>query len=158
MNRLLFTLALLIGAQFGLAQSKTTQDLHKKYSDAFTLFFYSNTLKMYIPSENEEFLEMVKDLDKVKLLKVDKAKNKFSKEDYSKLVNSYRGENFEDLMSMKQNGTNIEVLIKEKNGKTLGLVVLMNENDSLTIVDILGSIPMNKIAEFAMKVEKKDFN
>jgi DNA repair exonuclease SbcCD ATPase subunit len=158
MKRLILLTTLIGMGLVSFGQSKTTQDFHKKHQNAFTLFFYNNTLKMYIPEDNQEFTEMIKDLEKVKVVKIDKVKDKFSKTDYATLVKNYKDEKFEDLMSMNKDGSDIQVYIKEKNGKTLGLVILMNEKDSLTIVDILGSIPFNKIAEFAMKVENKDFN
>ena len=54
-----------------LAQSKTTETLHEKYSDSRSFFFYNNTLRMLNQEENKEFDELIKDIEKMKLLEPD---------------------------------------------------------------------------------------
>ena len=136
-----------------MAQSKTTQKFHEEHEDAFTLFFYNNTLQMLNMDDNEEFNELIKDIDKMKFLRVDKKERDLTKVDFDDLVAQYHDDDFEDLMTMRQEGMNINVYIKEKGGVTTGLVLLMDDDESLSILDIKGAVPLNKLAKLASKVQ-----
>jgi sulfur relay (sulfurtransferase) complex TusBCD TusD component (DsrE family) len=46
------------------AQSKTTEALEKKHSDALKLFFYQNTLRMLNQKNDPNFDELIKDIEK----------------------------------------------------------------------------------------------
>lgn len=144
-------------------QSETIQKWHDKYEDAFVMFFYNSTLNMLNMQDSEEFTKIVKDIDKMKLLRIDKESNNFTKDNYKELLADYLDEDFEELMTMKSGTANINALIKEKNGVTKGLVVLINDNSSVTIVDLKGSVPLNQIGSFAQQIssledEGFDFN
>jgi len=127
------------------AQSKTTEILQKKFDDSFSLFFYHNTLRMINQSESKEFDEMIKDIEKMKFLMIDK-KEIFKPADYEQLKKDYRAETFEEVMTTRYQGRNLDILMKEKSGKTLGMVVLVNDSTSLYVLDIVGSITPNKVA------------
>jgi hypothetical protein len=57
-------------------QTKTTQSLDDKY-DGLTLYFYRNTLRMLNQSEDKSFDELIKDIEKMRFLMIDKANSKF---------------------------------------------------------------------------------
>src|SRR5688572_6708203 len=82
------------------AQSKTTEALHKRYSESMSLFFYNNTLRMLNQSDDKAFDELIKDIEKMKFLMIDKSKS-FTKSDYKKLTSEYKGESFEEIMSSR---------------------------------------------------------
>ncbi len=125
-------------------QSKTTENLQKKYTDSFSLFFYQNTLRMINQSDNKEFDELIKDIEKMKFLMVDK-KDQFKAADYSKLKGEYISETFEEVMTTRYEGRNLDILLKEKAGKTQGMVVLVNDSTSLYVLDVVGSIALDKV-------------
>ena len=151
---LLCCLLLWVGGSAVQAQSKTTQAFHKDHEDAFTLFFYNNTLKMLNATENEAFNELVDDIDKMKLLRIDKSAAAFSKEDYKQLIKDYQKESFESLMNVKQKDMRFDVYIKEKDNITEGLVVLIDEGTNLSILDIKGAVPLDRLAELFETVSK----
>ena len=130
-------------------QSETIQKLHKKYDDAFVMFFYKNTLNMLNMQDNKEFEALISGIEKMKLLRINKEKTSFSKDNFKQLVKDYRSEDFEELMTVKQKKLNINAYIKEKGEITKGIVILLNETESLTILDIKGNVPFDKIAELA---------
>lgn len=138
------------------AQSKTTQSFHKDHEDAFVLFFYSNTLKMLNQTDDPEFAEMIKQIEKMKFVRVDKKAENFDKEDYDDLVEDYRDEDFEDLMTMRHEGMNVNAYIQERDGVTTGIVMLMQDDESVSVLDIKGSIPLNKIGSILSKVKALD--
>ncbi len=127
-------------------QSATTEALQKKYSDALQLFFYNNTLRMINQTEDKEFDELIKDIEKMRFLMI-KKEGGFDTNSYRKLVSDYKAEAFEEIMSSRHDGKNFDVYLKEQNGKTKGMLVLINDATNLYVLDILGSIALNKVTK-----------
>ncbi|UII30010.1 DUF4252 domain-containing protein [Fulvivirga ulvae] len=134
-------------------QSKTTRAFAEKYDDAFTLFFYNNTLHMLNQEDNKEFEALIKDIDKMKFIRVSKKENNLTDVDFKNMADKYHDEDFEDLMTMSHEGMNINVYIQEEDGVTTGLVLLMSDAESFSILDIIGSVPLNKLANLISKVQ-----
>jgi hypothetical protein len=149
--RYLIMLALVCFGLGGQAQSKTTEDLHKKNSDALSLFFYNNTLRMLNQTDDKEFDALIKDIEKMKFLMIDKSK--FAAIEYKKLVSSYKSEAFEEIMTSRFDGKNFDVFLKEVNGKTKGMVVTVNDEKSLMVLDIVGSIALDKVTKFVSTLD-----
>ena len=126
------------------AQSKTTETLHKKYDEALSLFFYNNTLRMLNQGGDKAFDELIQDIEKMKFLMIDKTKT-FKPADYKKLVTDYKGESFEEIMTSRYQGKNFDVFLKESGGKKKGMIVLVNDSASLYVLDIVGSIALDKV-------------
>lgn len=129
------------------AQSATTEALKAKHSDALQLFFYNNTLRMINQSEDKEFDELIKDIEKMRFLMIRKNETGFDANSYRKLVSDYKAEAFEEIMSSRHEGKNFDVYLKEQNGKTKGMLVLINDSSNLYVLDILGSIALNKVTK-----------
>jgi hypothetical protein len=134
------------------AQTRTTEELHKNNQEAFTLFFYQNTLRMFNQTEDKNFDALIKDIEKMKFVMVDK--KKFGTSDYKKLVSGYKSESFEEIMSGRVEGKNLDVFLKEVDGKTKGMIVTVNDTDKLFVLDIVGSIALDKVASFVSELDK----
>lgn len=140
---------LLVGLAIGVSvmgQSKTTEDLHKQNKDALSLFFYNNTLRMLNQSNDAEFDALIKDIEKMKFLMVTKD-DQFGAPQYKKLIDSYKSESFEEIMTSRYQGRNFDVFLKDKNGKTEGMIVTVNDSTNLYVLDILGSIALDKVTK-----------
>ncbi|MCA6416935.1 MAG: hypothetical protein IM589_14620, partial [Cytophagales bacterium] len=74
-----------------LAQTKTTVELDKKY-EGMSLYFYKNTLKMLNQKDDKDFDELIKDIEKMRFVMINKTKEKFQEAGYAALKKSYRGE------------------------------------------------------------------
>jgi hypothetical protein len=144
---------LLLAPFAAAAQSKTTENLQKKFSDSFSLFFYHNTLRMINQSESKEFDELIKDIEKMKFLMIDK-KEAFNASDYQQLRKAYRAETFEEVMTTRYQGRNLDVLLKEKSGKTQGMVVLVNDSTSLYVLDIVGRIALDQVTTLYSAIDE----
>jgi len=129
------------------AQSSTTEALRKKHSDALDLFFYNNTLRMLNQKEDKEFDELIRDIEKMRFLLIRKNTSDFSEPDYKKLVSDYKSEAFEEIMSSRHDGKNFNVYLKESSGSTKGMLVLINDTENLFVLDILGSIALDKVTK-----------
>lgn len=137
-----------------LAQSETTQALQKRYSDSFSAFFYRNTLRMLNQTENKEFDELIRNIEKMKFLLVDKTKENFGAADYKKLTRDYEKETYEPIVTARHEGKNFDIYLKDKNGSTLGTVVLVNDSTSLYVLDIMGSIDVNKVSSLFSSLQE----
>lgn len=153
MKKLYILLTVLFVTTAVLAQSKTTEALHTKYSESLSLFFYNNTLRMLNQNNDKAFDELIKDIEKMKFLMIDKSKA-FGNADYKKLTASYKGESFEEIMSSRYQGKNFDVYLKESGGKTKGMVVLVNDSTSLYVLDIVGSIALDKVTSLYSTLDK----
>jgi len=142
--------ALLIAvALSGQAQSKTTEKLDKKYEEALSLYFYNNTLRMINQTDDKEFDALIKDIEKMKFLII--KKEDFGKEDYKKLISDYKAESFEEMMTSRHEGKNFDVYMKD--GKSKGMIVAVNDSENLYVLDIVGSIPLNKVTTFFKEID-----
>jgi hypothetical protein len=126
------------------AQTNTTNDLASTYSSR-TFFLYNNTLRMINQSGNKEFDELIKDIEKMKIVWVNKLEKKFGAVEYKKLIASYKAEKFEEIMASKFEGKSFNAYIKEKDGDTKGIVVTVDDAENVYVLDIVGKIALNKI-------------
>ena len=137
-----------------IAQTKTTNDLHKRFDDSFALFFYSSTLKMLNQNDDKEFDELVKDIEKMKFLLISKADKKFSDKDYASLIKNYKAENYENMMSARSMGKNFDVYLREESGNVKGTIILVNDSTQLYVLDILGRVQPSQVTKFFAALDK----
>ena len=140
-------------AQPVLGQSKTTEALHKKNGEALSLYFYNNTLRMLNQAEDPEFDAIIKDIEKMKFLMIQKDEG-FGTTQYKSLVSDYKKESYEEIMSSRYQGRNFDVFLKEKNGKTQGMIVTVNDSTNLFVLDILGSISLDKVTKLFSTIDE----
>ncbi len=130
--------------EIALAQSKTTEKLQEQYPEARAFFFYNNTLRMINQTEDNEFDELIKGIEKMKLLMIKKNSKGFN---YKGLVADYTADSFEEIMTSRYQGKSFDIYVKEKNGQTKGMVVLVNDAENLFVLDILGKIAFDKVTK-----------
>jgi hypothetical protein len=104
-------------------------------------------------SENKEFDEMIKDIEKMRFLMIDKTKVKLDKDEYKKLLTSYKTEEYEEMMTGRFDGRNFDIYLKEKNGNVKGTVILASDSTSLMVLDILGKIALDKAPELFKAID-----
>jgi hypothetical protein len=129
----------------GISQTKTTIAFDEKY-EGLTLFFYKNTLKMLNQKDDKNFDELIKGIEKMRFVMVDKAKSKFEKTDYAALKSGYKSEAYEEVMNGRVEGKNFDVFVREVNGNVKGTVILASDSTSLFVLDLLGKVALNKVS------------
>ena len=137
-----------------IAQTETTQALQKRFADSFSLYFYKNTLRMLNQADNKEFDELIKNIEKMKFLVIDKSKTNFATADYKKLVHDYKSETYEEAVTSRYQGKSFDVYLKDSKGSTLGTVVLVNDSTSLYVLDMLGTIDVRKASELFSTIDE----
>ena len=151
-----FVLTLLLASTgFGLfAQSLASKELGEQYDATLNLFFYRNTLRMVNFNDDPEFDEMIKGIEKMRFIMLEKEKNNFGAQQYKSLISSYTKENYEEIMSMRHEDTNFNVYIKEEKGINKGMLLLANADDNLILLDILGNVPFERIGQLYSTVSQ----
>ena len=144
LKRSLVVILLFAGTLNLAAQTKTTESLHKTYTEALSFYFYNNTLRMLNQADDKAFDELIKDIQKLKFLMIDKGSS-FGSSQYKRLVSGYKSEKFEEVMTSRYQGRNFDVFLKEDDGKTEGMIVTVNDSTSLYVLDIVGSIAIDKV-------------
>ncbi|HMV10796.1 MAG TPA: DUF4252 domain-containing protein [Cyclobacteriaceae bacterium] len=134
------------------AQTETTNELDRKYS-SHTFFLYNNTLRMINQQGDKAFDELIKDIEKLKIVWVSKKEKNFGQDQYRKLVASYKAEDFEEIMTTRYQGKNLNAYIKEKNGDTKGVVITADDGENVLVMDIVGKVALNKITSLFSAVD-----
>lgn len=150
--RFLVTLLLLAAVGVASAQTKTTQALDEKY-DGLSLFFYRNTLRMLNQKDDPAFDELIKDIEKMRFMMINKGESNFTDGDYKKLLDGYKSEAYEEVMSGRADGRTFTVYLRETNGSVKGTVIVAKGDDSIMLLDILGKIDPKKIPEFFSAID-----
>lgn len=137
-------MTLLLAATGIRAQSKTTEALQKRFEGSLSLYFYKNTLRMLNQQENREFDELIRNIEKMKFLMVDKTAVGFESNDYRELVDDYTAESYEVIVTSRMDGRNFDIYLRDAKGTKPGTVVLVNDSSSLYVLDIVGTIDVSK--------------
>lgn len=140
----ILAVALLFIASFCFGQTETTNKLSDEYSSR-TFFLYNNTLRMVNQAGDKAFDELIKDIEKMKVVWVSKKEKNFGAEQYKKLVAGYKAEKFEEIMTTRYEGKSFNAYVKEKDGDTKGVVVTVDDGDNVYVMDIVGKVALNKI-------------
>lgn len=151
--RLLVTILLLLPGFMSFSQSKTTQTLEKRFQDQTrTFFFYHNTLRMINQEEDPELDALIKDIEKMKLLLIRKDSVAFTQKVYRGIVDEYKQEAFEEMMTARHDGKNFDVFVRE--GKNKGMLVLVNADEALFVLDIVGTVALTRVTDLFQKMDE----
>jgi hypothetical protein len=138
------SLVFLFSTSFCLAQTETTNEFDRMYSSR-TFFLYNNTLKMINQQGDKAFDELIKDIEKMKVVWVSKKDKNFGAEQYKKLVAGYKAEEFEEILNSRYEGKSFNAYIKEKEGNTKGVVIVVDDGENMYVMDIVGKVALNQI-------------
>ncbi len=151
--RIVAVVLIMLAAGNLVAQTKTTDALQKAHGDALAFYFYNNTLRMLNQSEDKSFDELISNIEKMKFLMISKGAS-FGPAQYKTLVSGYKSESFEEIMTSRYQGRNFDVFLKDKDGKTEGMVVTVNDSTSLFVLDIVGSIALDKVTTLFNSIDE----
>ncbi|HZY78936.1 MAG TPA: DUF4252 domain-containing protein [Cyclobacteriaceae bacterium] len=153
MKKLIVLLLATCTMQLVQAQTKTTELLDER-TDGTSLYFYKNTLRMLNQKEDPEFDDMIKDIEKIRFLMIDRTEDTFTDADYKKLKADYtKKELYEEIMNGRLEGRNLNVYVREKNGDVKGTIIMASDSSDVYILDILGKIALDKAASLFKMID-----
>jgi len=156
--RQLFFLFILFAVTPVFGQSKSITRFRSDFKENTNMFFYSSTLKMLNTENNPELASMLKDIEEIRVLNYDKAAREFNAGDVSELKSALREEKYNDIMLVNENGNSINLYSREKQGKTVGFVAIVENRESLILIDLIGSIDVKKFMELKQKLDRQTVN
>ena len=154
MKSILIVLLTACAFQLAQAQTKTTELLDEKH-DGTSLYFYKNTLRMLNQKEDPEFDDMIKDIEKIRFLMIDRQEDTFTEADYRKLKSDYtKKELYEEIMNGRLEGRNLNVYVREKSGDVKGTIIIASDSSNVYVLDILGKIALDKAAALFKMIDE----
>lgn len=134
-------------------QSKSITQFRENYKENSNLFFYSSTLKMLNTDNNPELADLLKDIEEIRVLNYEKNKQAFTGTAIKNLTDALLQENYVNLMQMKERGNNIALYSRQKREKTVGFVAVVDNTESLILIDLVGNIDVKKFLELKQKLD-----
>ncbi|MBT8190368.1 MAG: DUF4252 domain-containing protein [Saprospiraceae bacterium] len=147
-----FILICFVGSVSG--QKNAIDKYFNQYKDdeRFTMVYISPKMfemAVKVAEENvdEEVVEMLKEIEGLKILTTDTDPNNFYKEALKKI----NTKEYEELMTVRDQGQNVQFLVKDQqNGDIVNeLLLLVGGDDEFVLMSFVGKINLNKIGKLA---------
>ncbi len=100
---------------------------------------------------NDEFTDLVKDLKGLKIMSTTK-KTLATYNEANKRLNA---NGYEELMTVKDKGSNVRFVTKESNKTITELLLVVGATDNFTMMSFTGKIDLNKISKLAKTLDIK---
>jgi len=156
--RILLVIFILVQPLVTTAQSKSVTRFRSDFKESSNMFFYSSTLKMLNSENNPDLSEILENIEEIRVLNYKKADQKFSKEDISDLKGSLEKETYNSIMMINEKGNSISVYNRERKGRTSGMVAIVENMESLVLIDLIGNIDVKKFLQLKQKLDSRSGN
>ena len=136
------------------AQSNAIDKYFKQYKDdeRFTMVYISPKMfemAVKVAEENveEDVVDMLREIEGLKILTTDENPNSFYKEALKKI----NTKEYEELMTVRDDGQNVQFLVKDQqNGDIVKeLLLLVGGEDEFVLMSFVGKIDLKKIGKLA---------
>lgn len=134
-------------------QSKSITRFRSDFKETSNLFFYSSTLKMLNTENSQELADIFNDIEEIRVLNYSKASVGFSKANISALKKSLADEKYRVIMMINEKGNVVNLYNREKRGKTVGFVAVIENQEGLVLIDLIGSIDVKKFMALKEKID-----
>ena len=170
MKKLVLTIVLGLFAVSANAQSDANtsamSDYFKKYIDDASFMHLNFSGKMFQmianielddPAEQKLIQESLGKISRVQVLGKDKDVD--GKKMYAEAMKAIKGNDFEELMSLREDGKDIRFMIKEKNNKINELFMVMGGENEFGLLSIVGDgIDLNALYKLSKSIGMDGFN
>ncbi len=138
------------------AQGPTMKELSEQYDEAKSFMIYHSTLNMLNIEDNEDFARVVHDIDRIKVLIIEKSEHDFTPTNLTEVREALGERSYEELMTIESKENKIAVFIQEVDEDIEGFFLYLDENDSFTAIDVRGSIQLQDIGLLVDKIQEID--
>ena len=105
--------------------------------------------------EDRELKEFVKDVKHVKVFRVPHRQRGLSLAEFNHLKEEVRREAFEELMAVRSDDGNVDILIREKNDLISDLLLLIHDQDDFVVLSLRGNMDLAKVFKMCSSVHIK---
>ena len=136
----LFTFVFLLNLTALRAQSSTVADFREQHATRQDFFLYPSTLRMVNLDKNPDLYKLVHDVDKLQILLFDRPSVDCSA--VQQLRQGIRGEAYEELISFRQQGSQVTVYAQGDSPTLDGVVGVVDNQQTLALVDLEGFVDL----------------
>lgn len=135
MTKSLAVMVLFVLPLFSFSQSSSLTSLHEKYKsdNVFSLSVAGDILKCLtetdLAADDPELKEFFKAVQSLHILAVSNDSKKYSPRDIRKLKREIKRQSFEELVSLKADGGQLQVWLRDRKGKPGELVMIIDKDD-----------------------------
>lgn len=116
--------------------------------DGFTMVFYYSTLKMWLPEDEPELKEIIYNVEKIKVLRLDEDDH-IGSDEMGLIKEKLSDQDYEELMVVKGPKKHLMIYLREDKG----IFIIGSEGSEVMILDIIGTIPIDKLLTLQDKIE-----
>ena len=137
------------------SQTNAIQNFYSKYKDheEITALSLSGSLIQFAASfaDDEGSQKVMDKVTHLKLLVSDS--NLVSKKDYLSFSKSLKKDAFEDLMQIKDQGSNIDIMIREQGDKITDVILLVEDHGDFVMISLEGDFKYSDLNDLDLKFE-----
>ena len=101
--------------------------------------------------DNEGHQKVMDKITQVRLLVSEE--NLVSKNDYLRFAKSLKKDSFEDLMQIKDQGSNIDIMIREQGDKITDVILLVEDHGDFVMISLEGDFQYSDLNDLDLKFE-----
>jgi hypothetical protein len=129
---------------------------YQKNEDFSVVFVGPKMFQMFVKATNngesdDEFKDVVKDLKGLRIMSTSKK----TLATYAEANKRLNANGYEELMTVKDKGSNVRFVTKESNKTITELLLVVGAADNFTMMSFTGKIDLNKISKLAKTLDIK---
>lgn len=137
------------------SQSRSIESFSKEFEESFSLALDGFSINLLNDENDNDLAGVLRNIQKLKIFTYPKNKTNISKSRLNLLTNSIRKENYSDLMTINNNNEHIILLCKEKQGKISAIAGVIDQDESIIIIDIKGTIKPEDIVKIKDAIDRE---
>ena len=102
---------------------------------------------------NPEFAEILDDIEEIRVLNYDNQNDGNHAININKLKNELKEEDYSNIMMINENGCSICLYNHQKRGISDGFVAIIENNDNLVLIDLIGKVDIAKFLELKRRID-----
>ncbi len=122
------------------AQSSTVADFRAQHATRQDFFLYPSTLRMVNLDKNPDLYQLVHDVEKLQILLYERSA--LNRSAVQQLRQGIRGEAYEELISFRQQGSQITVYARGDSPTLDGVVGVVDNQQTLALIDLEGFVDL----------------
>lgn len=158
MKNLILVLTMLALPFFAASQTECIENFYDKYVDNEKISDLSLNgwiLSLASKMSDEEGTEILEKITKLRIM-IAEEKNIVTKPDIKKLMRDVRKNEFEDLMTIRDEGSRVNFMIREEGDNITNVLVIIHGDDDFILLSLEGNLNFDDLKELNFDVEGGD--
>ena len=155
----LIALGMLMSILCVQAQTPSVEQFFEKYNDyedSFEISLQGWMLKgASLFADDDVSKDLMRKISKLRVLIMDEG-SLVSKQDIGRLLKNVRGQQFEDLMEIRDDGNKINFLIRENNNQITNVLMLLKGDDDFILISLEGLLKFEDLNRLEINVTGGD--